>query len=264
LDAAQAAKDGAFAEFEDLLKKQVHLSFEDFNSLPPGRTFGVVHQVAFHGNCGALEALLTAHPRVDLKMLTKDGKTPEEVAVEEGADALFLGFLRNCVRRQNLQEIVSAAQAGEWKTLHALLASSSVVAAELNTVPIGRKWGVIHQVSYWGDHRVLETLVAHHPTLDLELETNEDTPQTPLDIAQGRGHKAYYTALQGLLKSATGTSGGGGGGGGGRGGGRGNWPRKPPAPPTAQSAVQAASSASSKSAVQAASSTLKVEPLFHF
>ena len=121
-----------------------------------------------------------------------------------------------------------------------------MVAAELNSVPIGRKWGVIHQVSYWGEEGVLQTLVADHPTLDLELETNEDTPQTPLDIAQGRGHKAYYTALQGLLKSATGTSGGGrgrgGGGGGGGGGGAG----------------------SSKSAVQAASSAMKVEPLFHF
>ena len=71
-----------------------------------------MHQVAFHGNRGALEALLTAHPRVDLKMLTKVWKTPEEVAVEEGADALFLGFLRDCVRRQNLQEIVMR---GGWR-----------------------------------------------------------------------------------------------------------------------------------------------------
>ena len=92
----QAAKDGAFDKFAKLLKSQTHLSFEDFNSLPPGRTFGVVHQIAFHGNRAALDALLTAHPRVDLKMLTKDGKTAEEVAVEEGADASFLGFLRDC------------------------------------------------------------------------------------------------------------------------------------------------------------------------
>jgi hypothetical protein len=89
----QAAKDGAFPKFKKLLKSQSHLSFEDFNSLPPGRNFGVVHQIAFHGNRDALEALLTAHPRVDLKMLTKDGKTAEEVAVEEGADASFLELL---------------------------------------------------------------------------------------------------------------------------------------------------------------------------
>ena len=89
---------------------------------------------------------MTAHPRVDLKMLTKDGKTAEEVAVEEGADASFLGFLRDCLRRQNVQELVSAARDGEWEKFSALLASSSVVTADLNTVPIGRKMGVIHQV----------------------------------------------------------------------------------------------------------------------
>jgi hypothetical protein len=201
----QAAKDGASAKFAGLLQSQTHLSFEDFNSLPPGRTFGVVHQIAFHGDRAALEAILTAHPRVDLKMLTKDGKTAEEVAVEEGADASFLGFLRDCVRRQSVHELVSAAQAGEWEKFSALLASSSVVAAELNTVPIGRKWGVIHQLSYWGEEGVLQTLVADHPTLDLELKTEDDAPQTPLDIAQGRGHKAYCAALQGLLKGATST-----------------------------------------------------------
>ena len=73
------------------------------------------------------------------------------------------------------------------------------------------------QVSYWGDVSVLQALVADHPAIDLELETNEDAPQTPLDIAQsmpGRGHKAFCTTLQGLLKSANSTSGGGGGGGG--------------------------------------------------
>ena len=53
---------------------------------------------------------------------------------------------------------------------------------------------------------VLQALVADHPTLDLELRTEEDAPQTPLHIAQGRGHKAYCAALQGLLKSATTTT----------------------------------------------------------
>ena len=103
----QAAKDGFFPKFAKLLKSQKHLSFEDFNSLPPGRTFGVLHQIAFHGNRNALEALLNAHPRVDLKFLTKDGKTAEEVAAEANASASFLGFLRECVRRQGEQEGVT-------------------------------------------------------------------------------------------------------------------------------------------------------------
>ena len=93
----QAVKDGSFATFEALPESQSKHSFEDFNSLPPGCHFGVIHQIATHGNRAALQALLTAHPRVDLKMLAKDGKTAEEVAVEQGADASFLAFLRKCV-----------------------------------------------------------------------------------------------------------------------------------------------------------------------
>ena len=81
-----------------------------------------------------------AHP----KMRTKDGKTVEEVALEEKADAAFLGFLRDSVRRQSVLELVSAARDGNWEDFHVLRAG--VVTADLNTVPKGRSWGVIHQV----------------------------------------------------------------------------------------------------------------------
>jgi hypothetical protein len=103
----EAAKKGNFSKFSKLLKSQKHLSFADFNSLPPGRNFGVVHQIAYHGNCAALEALLTAHPRVNLMMLTKDGKTAEDVAVEEGADASFFELLRERVGRQVVKNKVT-------------------------------------------------------------------------------------------------------------------------------------------------------------
>jgi hypothetical protein len=102
----KSAKEGNFSKFSKLLKSQTHLSFEDFNSLPPGRNYGVVHQIAFHGNCAALEALLTAHPRVNLTMLTRDGKTAEDVAVEEGAGASFLDLLRQRVCRQVVNFVV--------------------------------------------------------------------------------------------------------------------------------------------------------------
>ena len=144
----QAIKNGDFASFEALLGSQTQLSFDDFNSLPPGRTFGVVHQIAYHGNRGALETLLAAHPRADLKMLTKDGKTVEEVAVEEGADQPFLDYVRECVRRQSVQELVNAARDGEWEKFDVLLAGSGVGAPELNAVPSGRIWGVLHQVCW--------------------------------------------------------------------------------------------------------------------
>ena len=88
----------------------------------------------------ALSLFVRAHP----KMRTKDGKTVEEVALEEKADAAFLGFLRDSVRRQSVQELVSAARDGNWEDFHVLRAG--VVTADLNTVPKGRIWGVIHQV----------------------------------------------------------------------------------------------------------------------
>jgi hypothetical protein len=46
----EAAKMGQFTKFQELLKSQTQLSFEDFNSLPPRRKFGVVHQIAYHGD----------------------------------------------------------------------------------------------------------------------------------------------------------------------------------------------------------------------
>ena len=52
--------------------------------------------------------------------------------------------------------------------------------------------------------------------LDFELETSEPAAQTALDIALGRGHGAFATALRAAIAAAasSGTSGGGDGGGG--------------------------------------------------
>jgi hypothetical protein len=52
----EAVKDGSFTTFETLLESQKKLSFEDFNSLPPDRNFGVIHQLATHGNRASLQA----------------------------------------------------------------------------------------------------------------------------------------------------------------------------------------------------------------
>ena len=65
--------------------------------------------------------------------------------------------------------------------------------AWINTVPEGRIWGIIYQVCYWGETAVLDRLLELYPTLDLELETNEEqAPQRPLDIAVG--HTALAAA----------------------------------------------------------------------
>jgi len=47
---------------------------------------------------------LIAHPRVDLKLLTQDGMTADQVAVEQNAHASFLDLLRNRVQQQEKEE----------------------------------------------------------------------------------------------------------------------------------------------------------------
>lgn len=90
----QAAKDGDWPEFTALLASQSQLTFDDFNSLPPARSFGVVHQICYHGCVEALRELMIAHPQVDLTMLTEDGRTVTQVAEEAGASSGFLATLR--------------------------------------------------------------------------------------------------------------------------------------------------------------------------
>jgi hypothetical protein len=86
----QAAKDGEWAAFDKILGADKKLTFEDINSLPPGRSFGLVHQIAYHSALKPLERLLARHPRVDLKLRTKhQGKTQ----VGRGGTFTHAGFV---------------------------------------------------------------------------------------------------------------------------------------------------------------------------
>ena len=203
-----AAKFGEWPQFRQRLEESAEaLTFENFNELPP-RSFGVIHQIAFHGNDEArvaLEFLLEMHPRVDLKMKTKDGQTVLDVAQGEGANASFLGYLNQRLLSQSHHELINKARDGVWPAfLHQLQSSTPVIPEEnINTVPAGRLWGVIHQVSYWGNSEVLETLLATYPSLDLELATNEEAAQLPSDIAIGRGHADFAAAIKSKINENT-------------------------------------------------------------
>ena len=92
-----AAKFGKWPQFRQKLEESAEvLTFENFNKLPPGRSFGVIHQIGFQGNDDArvvLVFLLEMHPRVNLKMKTKDGQTVLDEAQGEGANTSFLDYL---------------------------------------------------------------------------------------------------------------------------------------------------------------------------
>lgn len=106
----QAAKTGEWGVFRDCLQNYPHLTFDDFNTLPPGRSFGVVHQIAYHGDDdarAALQVLLERHPRVDLTLRTKNGLTPQQVAIEEQASTAFVNYLDERLQIQTHHELIN-------------------------------------------------------------------------------------------------------------------------------------------------------------
>jgi len=103
--------------------------------------------------------------------------------------------------------LVSAARDGDWASFKKLLGASDLSVDMLNTVPPGRSWGVIHQVSYWGEASILNELRGKYPTLSLEVDTAEDAAQSPLDIATGRGHADFCAELRATIDASKVTAG---------------------------------------------------------
>ena len=198
----QAAKEGDWVSFNSLLASQLQLTSADFNELPSGRTFGVLHQICYHGSASALQELLAAHPRVDLTMLTKDGQTAPQVAEAAGASTEFLDSLRRATDTQHTHSLLNLARDGEWDDFHARMDEFGVGADVFGVVPAGRTWGIVHQIAYWGEDDVLTAVLQKYPELDLSVETVEDACQTPVDIALGRGHSAFAARLRSLLSTA--------------------------------------------------------------
>ena len=73
--------------------------------------WGVVHQIAYHHNVPALTQLLQVHPRVDLKLPTKDGLTFLQVAQDQddcsGTKSNFVEFLQAKIETQTHHELVN-------------------------------------------------------------------------------------------------------------------------------------------------------------
>ena len=58
------------------------LSDKLVNTVPPPRAYGILHQIAYWGEVDVYAALTAKGVKFDLGVLTKDGKTAEEVALE--------------------------------------------------------------------------------------------------------------------------------------------------------------------------------------
>ena len=137
----QAALDGSFDVFQALLLSQSQLSCKDFNTLPLSQNLGVVHMISLHRNCDALKALVLAHPRVDLQMLTRDGQTAEGLVMARALgsaaplqeDETFLALLREHVRYQVARQPREAGSHGDAREILEVLCTGLWAASQQST-----------------------------------------------------------------------------------------------------------------------------------
>ena len=86
-EAIDAAKNGKWEDLNDCIfaaDGSRKLSDQTINTVPGPRAYGILHQIAYWGQGDVYTALAAKGVRFDLGLLTKDGKSAEEVAVERG------------------------------------------------------------------------------------------------------------------------------------------------------------------------------------
>ena len=88
-----AARDGEWDELEAKLDEGV--TVDALNTVPPGRTWGVVHQVAYWGDAPTLDKLCGRYPGLNLELETSEdaAQVPADIAQGRG-HAAFVASLR--------------------------------------------------------------------------------------------------------------------------------------------------------------------------
>lgn len=99
-----------------------------------------------------------------------------------------------------LEAALAAAKKGDWNAYKGLVLAPALTLAVLNAVPTGRKFGVIHQIAYWGEVDALKATLARFPGLDLSLPTA--TGETPLQVAQDTKKQAFIDYVRVLQERA--------------------------------------------------------------
>lgn len=138
----------------------------DVNVIPEPRSFGVLHQIAYHGPIEVLHELFRIpHVTVDMTLRTNDseGKTALEVAEENGRSEGMLDEFQTLT-------LAEAAKRQNWVLLEELMRSSN--AANVNVVHPLKHWGVIHHIAYRGTPEVLNICFTNNGIIpDLNLRT---------------------------------------------------------------------------------------------
>eukprot|EP00051_Salpingoeca_urceolata_P022460 m.365949 g.365949 ORF g.365949 m.365949 type:complete len:286 (-) comp19974_c1_seq12:129-986(-) len=92
--------------------------------------------------------------------------------------------------------MLQAAKSGNWDLLEEMLHTPARY--RLNTLIKPFKWGVLHQIAYWGALKELKKLVAQDIAFDFHFQTLDG--QTAVQIAKDAGHPKVATELRKLVK----------------------------------------------------------------
>ena len=199
------------------------LSDAAISTVPDPRAYGVLHQIAYWGELDPYNELVTKGVVWDLSVLTKDGKSARDVAVErnhaEFVKALDdaaappaepLGLppastgpeLPAAVTTEDaalkiLHDAITAAKGAGWPAVIELVFPASgeraLTDAMINTVPTPRAYGVLHQIAYWGELDTYNELVRKGVKWDLSVLTKDG--KSARDLAEERDHEELVALL---------------------------------------------------------------------
>ena len=101
-----------------------------------------------------------------------------------------------------LQQVVGAAKVAAWADMRRVLAEHTLSDELINSVPTGRRWGLLHQLAYHGAAGEYHFLLEQGISFDGRLPTKDDDPKTPAQVATERGHDDFAATLAALLEWA--------------------------------------------------------------
>ncbi|KAK3249791.1 hypothetical protein CYMTET_40798 [Cymbomonas tetramitiformis] len=200
------AKAGEWDSMLQMLRANKKL---DLNVIPEPRSFGVLHQIAYHGPIEVLHDLFRIpHVTVDMTLRTKgsEEKTALEVAEESGRSEGVLNEFQTLT-------LAEAAKRQDWVLLEELMQTAD--AANVNVVHPLKHWGVIHHIAYHGTSEVLNDCFTRNGIIpDLNLKTRVTDSQasagqigeTAADIAR-RENEGIVQELEGAAGPSAGPSG---------------------------------------------------------
>ena len=97
---------------------------------------------------------------------------------------------------KRLHDAITAAKCGNWDELTGLIFAGDgrvLQDAQINSIPHKRKYGILHQMAWWGSGDTYTALVAKGVKFDLSLRTPDG--KTARQLAEERDHQEFAAML---------------------------------------------------------------------